>query len=86
MDLQMPDVDGCEAARLIRLQEKSLLGGSGAPAVRVPIIALSAASLLEDVEHALGAGMDAFLAKPVDSAQLAEMLGRWLPAREAAAA
>ncbi len=53
MDLQMPDVDGCEAARLIRLQEKSLPGGSGAPAVRVPIIALSAASLLEDVEHAL---------------------------------
>lgn len=86
MDLQMPDVDGCEAARLIRLQEKSLPAGSGAPAVRIPIIALSAASLPEDVERALGAGMDAFLTKPVDSAQMAEMLGRWLPARETAAA
>lgn len=86
MDLQMPDVDGCEAARLIRLQEKSLPGGSGAPAARVPIIALSAASMPEDVERALGAGMDAFLAKPVDPVQLAEMLGRWLPARADAAA
>jgi CheY-like chemotaxis protein len=76
MDCQMPELDGFEATRAIRA-----LPGAAA---RVPIVALTASALTSDRDRCFEAGMNAFLAKPVDHARLAEALGRWLPAATAA--
>ena len=55
MDLQMPKLDGLEAARRIRASEEGL---------RVPIIALTANAFAEDRERCLAVGMDDFISKP----------------------
>ncbi len=68
MDLQLPDLDGVEAARLIR--EQSLTP-------RVPIIALTADATAEDRERCLRAGMNDHLSKPLRRADLERMLRRW---------
>ena len=60
MDLMMPEVDGLEAARLIRAAET--VGGGR----RTPIVALSASVFETDRKAAQDAGMDAFAAKPVE--------------------
>ena len=57
MDISMPDVDGLEATRRLR--------ASNTPGGRVPIIALTAAAMRENVNSALAAGMDGFLSKPM---------------------
>jgi CheY-like chemotaxis protein len=62
MDLQMPEMDGWQAAREIRRRE----GASG----RVPIIAVSAYSLQNDRGQFEAAGIDAFIAKPIDNSRL----------------
>jgi CheY-like chemotaxis protein len=68
MDVQMPYMDGLEAARCIRkLQGKD-----------TPIIALTASAVSGDREKCLEAGMDDYLAKPVTSQVLADKLPRWL--------
>jgi len=69
MDVHMPVMDGLEATREIR----RLPGEQG----RVPIIALSASVLPEEVEPCLAAGMNAYLPKPIDPVALAATLGRW---------
>jgi len=61
MDIQMPDMDGVTATRLIRAGE-----GQG----RVPIIALTANVLANDRAHYLRSGMDAHVAKPIDANKL----------------
>ncbi|MDI3469524.1 MAG: Two-component hybrid sensor and regulator [Pseudolabrys sp.] len=66
MDLHMPGLDGLEAARRIRAHEA---GGR-----RTPIIALTANAFAEDRDAALTAGMDDFLVKPLDRAQLMQAL------------
>jgi CheY-like chemotaxis protein len=70
MDCQMPVMDGFEAARAIRERE-ARCGG------HVPIVALTASAMVEDREHALAAGMDDHVAKPVSAAQLRATLDRW---------
>lgn len=70
MDIQMPDLNGLEATRIIRSREN----GTG----RIPIIGLSAASLLAEREKCLAAGMDDFIAKPFKSAQLYAAIYRQL--------
>jgi signal transduction histidine kinase/CheY-like chemotaxis protein len=59
MDMQMPNMDGLEATRLIRRWEMQ----NGAP--RVPIMALTANALPADRQACLDSGMDAYLAKPL---------------------
>ena len=65
MDVQMPVMDGHAATRLLRLTH---------PARQLPIIALTAAALVTEREAALAAGMNDFLTKPLDSAQLQRLL------------
>ncbi len=72
MDCQMPDMDGYEATRLIRNR------ATGAINPDIPIIALTAHAMTEDRSKYVDAGMDDYLAKPVQIKMLAEMLSRWL--------
>ncbi len=63
MDLQMPEMDGLAAARMIRARETP---GAG----RIPILALTAHTRPEDREECLAAGMDGFLSKPISMEEL----------------
>ncbi len=71
MDVQMPEMDGHEATKLIRDHERK----SGKP--RSYIIALTAEAMQGDVEKCLAAGMDAYLAKPLKASELAAALARY---------
>ena len=66
MDIQMPEVDGHQAAKSIRLAEKRLDTATDGtpPPPRIPIIALTANDTEEDRMQAQLAGMDGFLSKP----------------------
>ena len=59
MDVQMPRLNGFEATRVIREKER-VRGG------HTPIVAVTAHARKEDEERCLGAGMDAFISKPID--------------------
>jgi CheY-like chemotaxis protein len=72
MDIQMPEMDGLEAAAEIRKKEK----GTGR---HVPIVALTAHAMQEDRERCLDVGMDAYLAKPFSSGELFETIEKLLP-------
>ncbi len=70
MDLRMPRMDGLEATAAIR----ALPGGT-----HIPIVAMTANVLQQDVDRCLAAGMDDFVAKPVDKARLLDVLASRLP-------
>ncbi|UUZ49338.1 response regulator [Massilia sp. B-10] len=69
MDVQMPVLDGLAATRLIRSELK----------LTVPVIAMSASVLSSERERCLEAGMNDFVAKPIDSALLFATLQRHAP-------
>ncbi|HJV60200.1 MAG TPA: response regulator [Albitalea sp.] len=69
MDMQMPDMDGMQATRVIRLLPQ------GAP---LPIIAMTAAAMEEDKQECLAAGMNAHVSKPIDPKQLVRVLRAWV--------
>lgn len=69
MDIMMPDMDGYEATRAIRLSEK-------VDAADIPIIALTANAFVEDAKAAHDAGMNAHLSKPLDFNKLKNILAR----------
>jgi two-component system sensor histidine kinase/response regulator len=75
MDAQMPEMDGIEATRQIRRAQAA--GDLSIPAT-LPVIAMTANAMAGDREAYLAAGMDNYLAKPVKSADLREMLDRYL--------
>lgn len=66
MDYHMPVMNGLQATRLLRKQ-----------GVTIPIIALSAAALEEEVQDCYDAGMDDFLPKPLDRRALNKALIKW---------
>jgi CheY-like chemotaxis protein/HPt (histidine-containing phosphotransfer) domain-containing protein len=79
MDVQMPHLNGYEATEAIRANEAS--GGGYAPGVkRIPIIAMTAHAMKGDREKCLNAGMDGYVTKPVQAADLFEALAAAVPA------
>ncbi len=73
MDLQMPVMDGFEAARAIRKQ---------AHGQDIPIIAMTAHALKEDEARCLAAGMDAYISKPINQEKLFSTLIRHIYATD----
>jgi len=76
MDCQMPEMDGYQATRAIRLREDEVRARGG-EARRVPIVALTASAMTGDRERCLAAGMDDYVAKPFNKEQLREQIRRW---------
>ena len=72
MDIQMPELNGLEAARQIR----ALAGGDA-----IPIVALTANAFDEDRKHCIEAGMTDFIGKPTQPDDLYQLLARYLPRR-----
>lgn len=77
MDVQMPEMDGIEATRQIRM-----LAGDTA---QVPIIGVTAHALKGDRERILEAGMDDYLVKPLDFVTVCQKVAHWAEARSARA-
>ncbi|MCI9162240.1 MAG: response regulator [Lachnospiraceae bacterium] len=70
MDIQMPIMDGYEATRQIRGMDREDAG-------KVPIVALSANALAEDVKNSLQAGMNSHVAKPVELDSIEKVLAQY---------
>ncbi|MEJ1964343.1 MAG: response regulator [Gammaproteobacteria bacterium] len=68
MDVQMPVMDGLAAAREIRRREL--------PGQHVPIVALTASAMTDELERCTAAGMDALMVKPLELPRLCELLDR----------
>jgi len=73
MDVQMPSLDGLETTRQIRGSKSAVKNP------RIPIIAMTANAMQEDKATCIAAGMDDYMAKPVDVKRLIELLEKWLP-------
>jgi len=72
MDVQMPEIDGFEATAAIRRQEQTT-------GTHLPIIAMTAHVMQGDRERCLEAGMDAYIAKPIQAMDLLETIERLVP-------
>ncbi len=79
-DCNMPEMSGYELTQNIR----ELEGASGEK--RIPIIACTANALRGDAENCIAAGMDDYLAKPIELKTLAKKLDHWLPIAQVVAA
>lgn len=71
MDIQMPVMDGLEAARRIRSEEEA--------SSRVPIVAMTAHAMQSDRNKSLEAGMNDHITKPIDPDMLNNVLLKWIP-------
>jgi signal transduction histidine kinase/CheY-like chemotaxis protein/HPt (histidine-containing phosphotransfer) domain-containing protein len=71
-DIHMPNMDGHELTQRLRAAEVGT-------ASRTPVVAVTANAMAGEEEKCLGAGMDAYLAKPVSIERLRATLERWLP-------
>jgi CheY-like chemotaxis protein len=63
MDIHMPELDGLQATRMIRAREQYT-------GFHIPIIAVTAFAMKGDAEKCLNAGMDAYIAKPIQASEL----------------
>jgi PAS domain S-box-containing protein len=72
MDVQMPEMDGLEATRRIRDPHSSVLNHT------LPIVAMTAHAMQADRESCMAAGMDDYVAKPIDSRELIRVMELWL--------
>jgi len=70
MDVQMPEMDGLHATRMIRCLPH---------AAKLPIIAMTAGALDEDRQHCLAVGMNAHVSKPIDPREMVRTLLAWVP-------
>jgi signal transduction histidine kinase/DNA-binding response OmpR family regulator len=77
MDCQMPVMDGYEATRKLRANDPAVINPG------IPVIAMTANAMQGDRELCLKAGMDDFIAKPIDRVQMFEVIDRVLASREA---
>jgi len=78
MDVQMPRMDGLEAARRIRaLGEQP----GGERYARLPIIAMTALAMAKDAEQSRAAGMNDHVTKPIAPDRLMAVLAKWVPQR-----
>ena len=75
MDVQMPEIDGLEATRRIRIEEK----GSSR---HIPIVAMTAQAMSGDCERCLKAGMDDYVSKPINRKLLAQAIQRHSAGRD----
>ncbi|MEI7635977.1 MAG: PAS domain S-box protein [Syntrophus sp. (in: bacteria)] len=73
MDVQMPEVDGLTATRIIRDPQSAVRNH------KVPVIAMTAYAMKGDREKCLEAGMNDYVPKPVEPQALADALEKWLP-------
>src|SRR5258706_10867574 len=71
MDCQMPELDGYEATRRLR--------ANPGPKAKTIVVAVTAHAAVGEHERAIAAGMNDYIAKPVTTAVLSEMLAKWLP-------
>ena len=71
MDMQMPVMDGLTATKALRQQAKHM---------KTPILAMTANAFIEDIQRCIDAGMDDFIAKPVEPEILFDTLVKWLEA------
>jgi len=69
LDLKMPDMDGYETATALKSQGATK---------NIPIVAVTAQAMLGDREHALSAGCDDYLTKPVDALLLMDTVKKYL--------
>jgi len=74
MDIQMPELNGLEATKMIRTKEV----GTGR---HVPIVAMTAHAMKGDQDACIAAGMDGYLSKPIRAAELFETIERHLGAK-----
>ncbi|MBD3370497.1 response regulator [Candidatus Fermentibacteria bacterium] len=72
MDCQMPEMDGFEATRRIRSADSEVMNRS------VTIVAMTAAVMKGDREECIKAGMDDYIAKPVEPSTMEKVLDNWL--------
>ena len=79
MDCHMPEMDGFQAASEIRRRE-----ATDRHSQRTPIIAMTAGGMSNDRDNSLAAGMDDYLAKPVDIETVQQVLARWIPGQRKA--
>ncbi len=84
MDCHMPGMDGFQATTELRRREHARAAGEGGEdgRRRTPVIAMTAGVLVEDRQRCLAAGMDDFVAKPVDMHLLERALHRQLSAAD----
>jgi two-component system cell cycle response regulator DivK len=68
MDIQLPDIDGSEALRRLREDERT---------AGIPVLALTAQAMAGDRERFLAAGFDGYLSKPVDIPELVATVRRY---------
>ena len=71
MDIQMPIMNGYEAATTIRASERDDLKN-------IPIVAMTADAFADDIKRAEEAGMNDHISKPVDIERLEEALNKWI--------